>query len=264
MKATKNDQPKNSTKNKVFLVGLLTLAAGLVSYFGFQFWKKNKEENSDSEKAPEPVKQNQSTAKAKVNPVKANPSAKKVNPSKVNPQPKAAPNNAGSAPKSASTQQTQNELNAALIAGAIHAAIVKKDFTAAFNQLKSIKSVSDYSAVSKLFLKTKTAGKPQTLVSGLLASFRAENQRKALTKAFNAMGLKYDGKKWSLAGLSGADLLITTQSTKVWKDPQNFVQVPPNMVLGQEIAKRGDFSLFENEKRYFLVESKTVNYYQSK
>lgn len=258
MKNNQNVQPNKSSKKKVFLIGLVTLAAGLVSYFGFQFWKKNKEENGNSDQAPEPVKQSTVKPKPKTAPTKAKPTAAKAS-TKENP----IPNSGNASSGSSKQQQTESGINVPLIAATIHAAILKKDFTAAFNQLKFIRSVHDYSVVSKEFLKKRTAGKPQTLVSGLLYTFKTESQRLALKKAFNAMGLKYDGKKWSLSGLDGGQLLITTQSTKVWQDPQNFVQVPINMVLGQEIAKRGEFSVFENEKRYFLVESKTVNYYKN-
>jgi len=258
MTQIKNDNQKKSFKKKIFLVGLFTLAAGLVSYFGFQFWKKGKDEDSQPDASPEPLKSSPVKTNAKPNPTKAKPNSAKTN-STENP----IPNGGNSAPKNQTKTQAVGDIKAALIAGAIHAAILKKDFTAAFNQLKFIKSVGDYSAVSKVFLKTRTAGIPQTLVGGLLSSFKTENQKTALKKAFTAMGLKYDGKKWSLSGIPGSHLLITTQPTKVWEDPQNFVQVAPNTVLGQEVAKRGAFSLFENDRRYFLVESKSVNYYNN-
>ncbi|HPH21660.1 MAG TPA: hypothetical protein PLE32_22875, partial [Haliscomenobacter sp.] len=149
MKNVQNDKPKKSVGKKIFLFGLVSLAAGLVSYFGFQFWKKNKEENGDAKNAPDPVKQSKSAP----NP---NPGKQKTKPgnSQSNPKPgtgKAAPNGSGS-------PQAASSINAIQIAGDIHAAILKKDFTAAFNQLKLIKSVNDYSAVSKIFLKTRAAG----------------------------------------------------------------------------------------------------------
>jgi len=256
MNNSENNKTKKSLGKKIFLYGLASLAVGLVSYFGFQFWKKNKEENGDANKAPDPVKQSQ-TPKPKTNPPKAKPGA-----AKTNPPPKSKTSNP-SQNAASSDKSGPGSINAILIAAAIHAGILIKNFTAVFNQLKLIKSVSDYQAVNKIFQKTRVAGKPQTLVSGLLASFKSESQKTALRKAFTAMGLKYDGKKWSLSGLEGNQLLITTEATRVWLDPKNFVQVPINMVLGEEIAKRGEFSMFENEKRYFLVESKSVNYYNN-
>ncbi|MGZ4036870.1 MAG: hypothetical protein ACXVPQ_03525, partial [Bacteroidia bacterium] len=71
-----------------------------------------------------------------------------------------------------------------------------------------------------------------------------------------------DGKKWSLSGIE-KPTLITIQGTKVWKDPQHSVAVPLNMVLGKEVAKRGHFTLFENDRQYFLVESKHVKPYSN-
>lgn len=253
MKNSQNDKPKKSVKKKIFLFGLVSLAAGLVSYFGFQFWKKNRQENTETEKAPDPIKQSQAPKQKTGN------GSEKIK--RSTPKADTKSNTGKSAPNGSAKGQAAGSLAAAKIASDIHAAILKKDFSAAFNQLRFIRSVKDYSAVSQVFLKTPLAGKAQTLVSGLLSTFKAEAQKAALRKAFTAMGLKYDGKKWSLSGLDGGQVLITTQATQVWRDPKNFVYVPVNMVLGQEIAKRGDFSVFENEKRYFLVESKSVNYY---
>jgi hypothetical protein len=61
-----------------------------------------------------------------------------------------------------------------------------------------------------------------------------------------------------LGGIEKQNLLITTRETKVWKDPQTSVPVPINMVLGNEVTKRGQFTLFENEKQHFLVQSDHV------
>jgi hypothetical protein len=104
-------------------------------------------------------------------------------------------------------------------------------------------------------------GVRQTLVNGVLSSFKDEKQKVAIRAAFAAMGLKYDGKKWSLSGLEDKTL-VTNKATTVWKDPKTSVPVPQNMVLGKEVAERGTFKMFQNDNQLFLVESQHVNYYK--
>ncbi len=159
MKNSQNDKPKKSVKKKIFLFGLVSLAAGLVSYFGFQFWKKNRQENTETEKAPDPIKQSQAPKQ------KTGTSSAKIK--RSTPKADTKSNTGKSAPNDSAKGQAAGSLAAAKIASDIHAAILKKDFSAAFNQLRFIRSVKDYSAVSQVFLKTPLAGKAQTLVSCL-------------------------------------------------------------------------------------------------
>jgi cytoskeletal protein RodZ len=258
---------KNSNKKKWFFLGLGLVATGVLTFFGVKYFQKNKKETQS----------NATAEKFKV-PAAAS-SATKTKP-KSAPKPKPAPS-AKAAPKKStkrtsgisktSTQKTTQAKTASNVTGlvssvlakSIHSAVVKKDFQTTFALLRSIKNTKDYSAVSKVFSTFFLAGVRQTLVNGLLSTFKVESQKQALRKAFTAMGLKFDGKKWSLSGIDTKPLLITTGATSVWKDSKTSVPVPNNMVLGREIAKRGDHTLFENDKQFFLVESKYVNYYKS-
>ncbi|MGZ4038465.1 MAG: hypothetical protein ACXVPQ_11595, partial [Bacteroidia bacterium] len=153
-------------------------------------------------------------------------------------------------------------INPSLVAKGFYTAILVKNFKTAMLLLKTLKSVDDYSAVSKAFSALKVNVTHKTLVEGLVGSFTQDTQKTAIHAALTAIGLKYDGKKWSLSGIEKTTL-ITTQGTKVWKDPQHSVAVPLNMVLGKEVAKRGHFTLFENDRQYFLVESQHVKPYSN-
>lgn len=155
-------------------------------------------------------------------------------------------------------------LNATDVAAKIFAAANKKDYASAIKILKTLKSTSDYSAVSKELVDNyRFAGVHQTLVNAMLNTFTSETQKQEIRLAFAAMGLKYDGDKWALSGLNDL-VLITNQATKVWKNPQTSVPVPAKMVLGRMVAKRANFIMFENEGQYFLVEGQHVSNYKTK
>ena len=84
-------------------------------------------------------------------------------------------------------------------------------------------------------------------------------KKKKIKFEFLRMGLQYDGSKWSLSGLDGFPL-ITTQATTVWINASKGVSVPARMVLGNEVSRRLDYTLFENKGRHFLVRSDSVTY----
>jgi len=139
-------------------------------------------------------------------------------------------------------------------------AVNAKNFTKSMSLLAQISAKEDYSKVSDIFKQARIAGGVrQTLVNGMLNTFSSEAQKQAIRMEFIRMGLKYDGDKWSLSGLSGFRI-ITHQPALVWKDPKTAIQVPANMILGTEVSKRGIHTLFENNFTYFLVLTKSIKY----
>jgi hypothetical protein len=96
-------------------------------------------------------------------------------------------------------------------------------------------------------------------VNGLLGSFTDENQKQQIRLEFTRMGLKYDGSKWSLSGLDGFSL-ITKEPCMVWKTPREAAKVPANMILGTEVAQRGEYTLFENNGNNFIVKTTSIKY----
>lgn len=125
-----------------------------------------------------------------------------------------------------------------------------------------MRNSNDYAAVNLVFQKAKLGAKPSSVASALNLAFTTTFQRQALAKSFRALGLKFDGQRWSLSGIPESRAIITLLTTRVWRTPRSFVVVPPNMVLGKEVSKRGDHTVFENEGRLFLVESRAVSYYK--
>lgn len=144
----------------------------------------------------------------------------------------------------------------------IYDAIVKNDFNAALALLKTIGNRDAYRDTSNAILNYRINGVHQTLVNAMLNTFTKDEQKQAIRFEFTRMGLQYDGKQWSLSGFDGRPL-ITTVSTTVWSDAYNGVKVPARMVLGTEVSKRLDYTLFENNGKYFLVQTNTIKYLQS-
>ncbi len=136
----------------------------------------------------------------------------------------------------------------------------KKDFAAAIKALRQINGTDGYTAVNNLFKNMRiNGGVRQTLVNAMLNSFADEKQKREIRLEFRRMGLVYDGSKWSLAGLDGLTI-VTIDSATVWADASKSVQVPQRTVLGTEIARRLDYTLFENKGKHFLVQTSKVTY----
>lgn len=129
--------------------------------------------------------------------------------------------------------------------------------------LDKIKTPQDYKAVSDEF-KTYRVGLVHysSLLTGMFDMYTDDSEQSQLRQKFTNMGLIYqpDADSWKLPdNLSGFNI-ITTQTTHVWPDAKTAIQVPPNMVLGQELKREGDFVAFENGGRKFLVPAAHVRY----
>lgn len=134
-----------------------------------------------------------------------------------------------------------------------------KNYSAALTNLQKLKSTEDYSKANEVFKNGLVNGVRQTIVNGLLNTFSTASQKDAIKREFLRMGLQYDGNKWALSGLDGVSL-ITTEPTTIWANAKESVKVPARMVLGNEISRRLDYTLFENKGKYFLVNTKSVQY----
>lgn len=292
-------QSKKSNGKKWALIGLGVAATGALSYFGFQYWKKNKEAKTEKPELPTETKtetpHHYSTPKQQ--PPKSNTTASTSKDSfplvkgskganvKTFQDALIAKHGKSILPKYGADGDFGSEMVAALaklnlgtsvtettynlyVKGASpdHATIAKdlfnaavaKDFNRAIGLLKTLRNVEDYKAVSDTFVNYRIGSVRQTLVNGMLNSFVDAKQKDTIRLAFSNMGLKYDGNKWALSGIDNSTEIITTQTTKVWKNPKASVNVPANMVLGKYIATRGAFTLFRNDKYYFLVETQHI------
>jgi hypothetical protein len=141
----------------------------------------------------------------------------------------------------------------------LYAAATAKDFNKAISLLKKLKNVDDYTAANEQFKQNRINGVRQTIVNGLLNTFATVSQKEKIKFEFLRIGLQYDGNKWSLSGIDGLPI-VTAVPTIVWVNARDSVKVPARMVLGNEVSKRLDYTLFENKGKYFLVQSKFIKY----
>jgi peptidoglycan hydrolase-like protein with peptidoglycan-binding domain len=289
--------PKKNSKRKWLFIGLGVTATGALSYFGWQYFKKNKAKsneipdevpdvNDDQSSSYTPPKYKPTQTRNDNFPLKKGSKGENV---KALQQVLIAKLGKDALGKSGADGDFGSKTEAALIkaglstsidettfnvlvkvsspdpsqtAAQLYAAAIKKDFAKAVSLLKTLRNTEDYKNVSEAFKNYRIGGVRQTLVNGMLNSFSDEKQKQAIRLTFSSMGLKYDGSKWSLAGFGRVKMLLTNRATTVWKNPKTSVAVPANMVLGREVARRGEYTMFENDSQSFLVKSKHVNYYK--
>jgi hypothetical protein len=144
-------------------------------------------------------------------------------------------------------------------AQALYASAISKNFSAAISVLKLMKTTGDYSAVSDKFKTYFIGGVRKTLVNGMLDAFTSIDQKAEIKQAFQNMGLKYDGSKFSLSGITARGIITKTKTT-VYDEALCGTTVPANMILGTEAGRRGSYTQFKNKGRYFLVPTQNINY----
>lgn len=150
-------------------------------------------------------------------------------------------------------------INPATVGKDLYNAAMAKDFNKAVSLLQKMKTVDDYTKANEIFKQNRINGVRQTIVNGLLNIFTLDSQKQKIKFEFLRIGLQFDGNKWSLSGIDGLPI-ITVIPTTVWVNARESVKVPARMVLGNEVSKRLDYTLFENKGKYFLVQSKNVKY----
>lgn len=292
-------QNKSGKKKKIILFSLGAASTTILGYLGWGYWKKKKaqkEEESSSENISSQVKQPPKELDFKIASVRAVqrtddfPLQKGSKGIKVQQLQQALMDKYGKTilPKYGADgdfgSETQgalqklnlatiidentfnvitkgNTINAKEVAIAIYKAIIANNFEQVLFTLKGLKSTQDYASVSEQFKQYRLNGVRQTLVNGLLSSFWDESQKEKLRAEFSRMGLKFDGDKWSLSGLGlPKEMLMTTVPTIVWKNAKEGIKVPARMVLGKAVGWNGQYLLFENNKKTFLVKRSTIRF----
>ena len=228
-----------SNKRKMILIGLGTTATGLLGYFGWRWWQKRKQkrqeddasgdDNTDSGTSFLPAASSPSSSGGS----KRNddfPLAKGSKGEKVKSLQRALLAKYGKSilPKYGADGDFGSEMIAALkklnladsidestynvltsgnaidakdVAMRLYKAATSKNLEQALFTLRGMKSASDYDAVNTVFKNYFFGVVRKTLVNGLLDSFPDENQKQQIRLEFTRMGLRYDGKTWSLAGI---------------------------------------------------------------
>jgi peptidoglycan hydrolase-like protein with peptidoglycan-binding domain len=137
------------------------------------------------------------------------------------------------------------------IAKKLHESIDKDNIFQALAALKQIKNKSNYNSVNEEFKKEKNwtfsdGYVSRTVVNAVLDQFGSSEYKKKINDQFYRIGLKFDGKKWSLSGLiAGTNQLITIQPAQVWDVKGNRMSVPRSTVLGTFIQAKNGITEFE-------------------
>ena len=155
------------------------------------------------------------------------------------------------------TQATK--IDAASLGKDLYTATTQKNYAKVLTLLKKMQSVEDYTSANEVFKQNRINGVRQTIVNGLLSTFGSDSQKQQIKFEFLRIGLQFDGNKWSLSGFDGK-AIVTTENTTVWVNAVDGVKGPARMVLGNEVFRRLDYTLFENNGKYFLVNFKSVQY----
>lgn len=145
------------------------------------------------------------------------------------------------------------------LAEQLHKAAESRSFSSVISLLKKIGSKDQYQQVSNSFMQLRLNGVRQTLVNGMLSSFTDEGQKQQIRMEFIRMGLQYRNNKFSLSGFDGKPL-VTKMAATVWTSPTEKMEVPAMMVIGNEVTTRLDYTLFENNGKYFLIKTEAVKY----
>jgi hypothetical protein len=155
--------------------------------------------------------------------------------------------------------QSGSNIDSTALARQLHTAANNKNYDTTLNLLKNLKNKQDYQAVSNSFLPLRLRGVRQTLVNGLLSSFSNAAQKHAIGMEFIRMGLQFAGGKYSLSGFGGKPV-VTIEPATIWVSATQTLQVPASMVLGNEVGRRLDYTLFENNEKYFLIKTQSIKY----
>ena len=284
---------QKSNKKKYILIGLGVAATGLLSYFGWEYYQKRKNDNEENDDSSNPLPPQKGAFNPGFFPLKPDanddfPLKKGSRGSRV----KAFQNSLIAKhgkellPRYGADGSFGNEMIAALkklnlpesidestynvmvqtpnvnskeLAKQLYKDAVNKNITGVISTLKKMNSKEDYTGVSNEFKKLPLRGVSQTLVNGLLGSFSNEAHKQQIRLEFTRMGLKYDGNKWSLSGFGGFTV-ITKEPTLIWRTPREGAKIPAKMILGTEIAQRGDYTLIENNGKKFIVKTSTIKY----
>lgn len=169
----------------------------------------------------------------------------------------------GSGASTSSTQSSGSSIDTD-IAKNLHMAILQGDFTSAIEQLKKIKDVAGYTSVSDIFKQTRIGLVRKTVVTALLDRFGSASKKKDLNAEFYRIGLKYDGSKWSLSGLSGISQLVTIAPALVWDNTGRTLQVPKATILGDYVDGSNGVTQFETlDGRRLFVKTSSISYHDT-
>jgi hypothetical protein len=148
-------------------------------------------------------------------------------------------------------------------------ALMSRNFDATITLLQGLKSTTDYSLVSEqLKNKYRIGGVRQTLVNAALSTFSESSQKLKIQEAFKNIGLKYDGVKWSLAGMEGSNseqfYIVSLRECTVYLNNADFTpytKIPKGVVLGIKQGEKNGMVIFKTAgSKHYAVDKAGIYY----
>jgi len=135
-----------------------------------------------------------------------------------------------------------------------------KKLTSLLEQLKRITNVAAYVSVNELFKTVRLNGVRQTIVNATLSIFTDDTSKQLIRAEFLRIGLKYDGTKWSLAGIRQKQI-ITNRGTTICSLKGIELDVPAQTILGIEIGRLKRNTRFRTlDNQILTVPTNHINY----
>lgn len=252
-------------KKKIVLTSIAVGAAGVLGYFGWTYWNKRKQNKTANLFH---VSQNNTAGSRMIDTPNTSPATETNQPAKTftpfssrTAAPSRTPKD--NFPLKKGNKRTKVKLSEKVdiseLGNDLYNATITRDFNKVLLLLKMMNNTFDYAKANQVFQTNRINGVRQTIVNALLHTFTSKDQQQKIKYEFLRMGLQFNGSKWSLSGLGGLPIITTVPAT-IWINAQRQVEVPAQVVLGNEVSKRLDYTLFENQGRYFLVPTRSVQY----
>lgn len=180
----------------------------------------------------------------------------------------------GASGTSGSGSSSSGEVSSPVIAKMLRTAIDKNDVIGSISALKKIKDTAKYTKVNTEFKKKKftqlstavltygvVASVSKTIVTALYDQFDNPEYRKKISAELYRIGLKNDGEKWSLSGITVLRKIATIRPTQVWDASARRIRVPSNTILGNFLTARNGVTKFVTlDNRTLYVNTNEIRY----
>lgn len=167
-------------------------------------------------------------------------------------------------------QPKKKKFRPELLAKSLRIAILDDDFDQALRSLSKIFTVKGYQKVNEEFKTKRIGGVRKTIVNGLLTKFSKPTEKKKLNSHFSRMGLKFDGRKWSLSGVRArlvasrfdqSRAIKTKLMASVWDNRGNSMFVEPDTILGDLIGVQNGIARFKTmDGNTLFTNTNSINY----
>ena len=136
----------------------------------------------------------------------------------------------------------------------------EKNLEGMLSELHRINDVKDYVIINSLFKTIYLRGVRQTIVNAALSSFQDDSSKEQIRQEFLRIGLKNNGNKWTLAGISTKQI-ITNRATTISDLKGLELEVPAQTLLGELFSEhKGRTGFHTIDNQLLFVPTKHISY----